>query len=173
MFPTPPELREDFTIGGDNTAGSPAHNSSECPCGCANAPEKLPSRKKIKVILCLTLVSMISMVGLNAYQRDKTEPPQDHHKKFATTFNNPAGSIQAAETTFPTLTPLNEMQVYSQTPVYTSHYSAAQPTMPHYPVQSVSQYNEYVANYRQHTPNCLPYIDRDQVGQRLKRFVTR
>lgn len=175
MFPTPPELREDFSFGPENAPqASLGHSSGECPCGCSNSTDaNVPSRKKIKIILCLTLVSMISMVGLNAYQREKTEITSSEPVKAERRPSIPAGAIQAAETSFPTLTPLNEMQAPPHVQAY-SQYNAAQPIMPHYPVQSVSQYNAYVANYKQQQlPNCTPYIDRDEVGHRLKRFVTR
>ncbi len=189
MFPTPPELREDFTFGdqcnrttGLQTHTGPAVVSDQCPCGCSMSEDKnVPNTKRFKIIAGLTLASMIAMVGLNAYHRDSVEAANSTQTRVQPiAYSTPAGSIQAAETTFPTLVPINEMPRYRQ--VGNIPYSQFQ-----YPSQSQMQYSVPQHYAMQQTPlqhyahatqmpeqvyysGIVPNVDGKPV---LKRVVTR
>ncbi len=179
MFPTPPELREELHeaehhLSSHSEQPAPVFHKpakgEECLCGCAQRPDNSKKILKIKVLASLFLVVTISLVGLNAYQRDAAQASNKNVPQQEV-FQNPAGAIQAAETTFPTMIPLNE------TPSYQQNYIPMQMT-PHMatPIAAYPQYNPYPAYpslYGYQTPNCTNEVRQDLVGQRLKRFVSR
>jgi len=211
MFPTPPELREELHEIGQHQAhvsesamqAQAAHSKSQatgeqCLCGCAQRPDNSKKILKIKIVASLLLLISISLVGLNAYQRDAAQASNAKQPQ-SVVFQNPAGAIQAAETTFPTMTPLNDtqpqacqqmampMQMTAQmaTPMsvpvnYDPYYIQAQQAQQAQMQQQMMyqhHYNPYptVANYPQQQPmmHCTNEVRQDLVGQRLKRFVTR
>jgi len=194
MFPTPPELREELHEFEQATAHAqdqaPMHNphdpkqskpaveSDGCLCGCAERPDNSAKILKIKIFAGVTLAIVISLVGLNAYQRDAAQA--SNANQHSEVFQNPAGAIQAAETTFPTMVPLNEtlpnMQSYNQLPMQMTPQMATPMSVPVYYQQAqmmYPQYNPYVASHGQQLLNCTNQVQQDLVGQRLKRFVTR
>lgn len=135
----------------------------------------------------MLLLLSISLVGLNAYQRDAAQA-SNNNKPRTEVFENPAGAIQAAETVFPTMVPLNETQIYQQEqqasmPVQMTPQMATPVRVPvqnyqNYPAyqqypEYTAQYNPYPANYGYQMPHCTNEVRQDLVGQRLKRFVTR
>ncbi len=201
MFPTPPELREELHEIEQATSHAQyqpsMHNphdakhskaaveSDGCLCGCAERPDNSAKILKIKIFAGVTLAIVISLVGLNAYQRDAAQASNTN--QHSDVFQNPAGAIQAAETTFPTMVPLNDtnpnMQSYNQMPMQMSPQMATPMSVPvNYQMQQMPmqqaqmiypQYNPYLANNGHQLQNCTNQVQQDLVGQRLKRFVTR
>lgn len=205
MFPTPPELREEmhdieqsschanYQAPVPNAHDQSLHSkqsvaSNGCLCGCAERPDNSGKILKIKIFAGVFLAIVISLVGLNAYQRDTAQASNENMHED--TFQNSAGAIQAAETAFPTMVPLNDtqpnMQSYNQqaqmpmqmtpqmaTPISVPvNYSIQQ--MPMQQTQMIyPQYSPYVANNGYQLLNCTNKVEQDLVGQRLKRFVTR
>jgi len=181
MFPTPPELREELHEAEHHLSSlqeQPAPvfhkptKGEECLCGCAQRPDNSKKILKIKIIASAILGIAISLVGLNAYQRDAAQASNKNVPQQEV-FQNPAGAIQAAETTFPTMIPLND----TPSSTYQQTYIPMQMT-PHMatPIAAYQQYNPYPAypsNYGYQMPNCTNEVRQDLVGQRLKRFVSR
>ncbi|MDX2107022.1 MAG: hypothetical protein SFY67_11520 [Candidatus Melainabacteria bacterium] len=192
MFPTPPELREELHEVGQSLSlpsvnfesGHQSSANEECLCGCAERPDNSKKILKIKIFASMLLVLSISLVGLNAYQRDAAQA-SNNNKPRPEIFENPAGAIQAAETVFPTMVPLNETQSFEQSamPVQMTPQMATPMRVPvqnyqNYPAhqqypQYTAQYNPYPANYTYQMPHCTNEVRQDLVGQRLKRFVSR
>lgn len=193
MFPTPPELREEMHEAEQHFSAPSNHTTDtvhqapakgeECLCGCAQRPDNSKKVLKIKILASLFLVISISLVGLNAYQRDAAQASNKSlPHESESVFQNPAGAIQAAESTFPTMMPLNETYPYqnqhqqSYMPVQMSPGMATPMSVPVQNHQiAYPQYNQYAApaNYGYQIPNCMNEVRQDLVGQRLKRFVSR
>ncbi len=206
MFPTPPELREELheieqasshanyqaPVANEHDQShlhsKPAVASNGCLCGCAERPDNTAKILKIKIFSGVFLAIVISLVGLNAYQRDAAQASNDH--AHADAFQNPAGAIQAAETAFPTMIPLNDthpnMQSYNQQaqmPIQMTPQMATPISVPvNYSMQQMPmqqaqmmypQHNPYEASHGYQLLNCTNKVEQDLVGHRLKRFVTR
>ncbi len=194
MFPTPPELREELheieqsSSHAHNQAPVPnAHDQSHlhskqavasngCLCGCAERPDNSAKILKIKIFSGVFLAIVISLVGLNAYQRDSAQASNKNTHEDV--FQNSAGAIQAAENTFPSMIPLNDthpsMQSYNQYAQMPMQMTPQMATPISVPVNySMQQYNPYVASHQYQSLNCTNKVEQDLVGHRLKRFVTR
>lgn len=87
----------------------------ECPCGCKQLPDGDGIKRHLGILALMVFVCTLGLVALSSMERDRVE-------NNATASLGP-GAIQAAESTFPTISP-------TELPNNTGYYSYATPVQP-------------------------------------------
>lgn len=88
-------------------------HTRNCLCGCKALEGDDAIKRHLKILACIVFVATLGLVALNSMVRDNEEASE-----AATAINYPAGAIQAAEGSFPMMTPTqNSPRVYAIVPM--------------------------------------------------------
>lgn len=90
-------------------------HSINCPCGCKALEGDDAIKRHLKILACIVFVATLGLVAVCSMARDNEGAAEP---EMATVINYPPGAIQAAEGSFPVMTPTQSSpRVYAVVPM--------------------------------------------------------